>query len=78
MMHQWRRGRAVECTGLENRQGFIALREFESLRLRQIQKTPLSDDWGFLLRHHFSLFCHLCCEGIKMANDTCHRCFTHR
>ena len=36
MMHQWRRGRAVECTGLENRQGFIALREFESLRLRHI------------------------------------------
>ena len=40
MMHQWRRGRAVECTGLENRQGFIALREFESLRLRQIRKIP--------------------------------------
>ena len=31
-----KRGRAVECTGLENRQGFIALREFESLRFRQI------------------------------------------
>ena len=40
MMHQWRRGRAVECTGLENRQGLIALREFESLRLRQMLKSP--------------------------------------
>ncbi len=32
----------VECTGLENRQGFVALREFESLRLLQIQKKPQS------------------------------------
>ena len=47
MLHLWRRGRAVECTGLENRQGFIALREFESLRLRQIRKAPISNDWGF-------------------------------
>lgn len=49
MMHKWRRGRAVECTGLENRQGLIALREFESLRLRQIRKAPISNDWGFFL-----------------------------
>ena len=40
-----RGGRAVECTGLENRQGFIALRGFESHPLRQNNKTPL---WGFL------------------------------
>lgn len=30
-----RDGRAVECTGLENRQGLIALPGFESLSLRQ-------------------------------------------
>ena len=42
MMHLWRRGRVVECTGLENRQGFVALREFESLRLLQIRKKPQS------------------------------------
>lgn len=47
MMHLWRRGRAVECTGLENRQGFIALREFESHRLRQIEKALIVSDWGF-------------------------------
>ena len=29
-------GRVVECTGLENRQGFIALRGFESLPFRQL------------------------------------------
>ena len=40
--HKWRRGRVVECTGLENRQGFVALREFESLRLLQIRKKPQS------------------------------------
>ena len=42
IMHKWRRGRVVECTGLENRQGFVALREFESLRLLQIRKKPQS------------------------------------
>lgn len=46
-MHLWRRGRAVECTGLENRQGFIALREFESHRLRQIEKALTDISWGF-------------------------------
>ena len=30
----WRGGRAVECTGLENRQGLVALRGFESHPLR--------------------------------------------
>ena len=33
-----RGGRAVECTGLENQQGFVALRGFESLPLRQLIK----------------------------------------
>ncbi len=32
----WKLGRAVECTGLENRRGFIAHREFESLSFRHI------------------------------------------
>ena len=31
----WRGGRAVECTGLENQQGLVALRGFESHPLRQ-------------------------------------------
>ncbi len=30
-----KRGRAVECNGLENRRGLIPLREFESHRFRQ-------------------------------------------
>ena len=33
----------VEGTGLENRRGFVALREFESHFLRQILKAPF---WG--------------------------------
>ena len=36
-----RGGRAVECTGLENQQGLIALRGFKSHPLRQIKKRPL-------------------------------------
>ena len=41
----WRGGRAVECTGLENQQGFVALRGFESLPLRQIlMKEPKTQD----------------------------------
>ena len=59
MLHLWRRGRAVECTGLENRQGFIALREFESLRLRQIRKAPISNDWGFFYRRVSAFSYHL-------------------
>ncbi len=35
-----RGGRAVECTGLENQQGLIALRGFESHPLRQKQNGP--------------------------------------
>ena len=35
-----RGGRAVECTGLENQQGLIALRGFESHPLRQITNPP--------------------------------------
>ena len=31
----------VECTGLENQQGFVALRGFESHPLRQYLKSPL-------------------------------------
>ena len=34
----WRGGRVVECTGLENQQGFVALRGFESLPLRHFYK----------------------------------------
>jgi hypothetical protein len=37
-----RDGRVVDCTGLENRQGFVALLGFKSLSLRHIQrKSPL-------------------------------------
>ena len=50
MMHKWRRGRAVECTGLENRQG---CEPFESSNLSAsaiFKKTPdLIKFWGFLL-----------------------------
>ena len=42
----WRGGRAVECTGLENRHRFVAYPGFESLPLRQIQKTRFC---GFFL-----------------------------
>ena len=35
-----RGGRAVECTGLENQQGLVALRGFESHPLRQIEVGP--------------------------------------
>ena len=37
-----RGGRAVECTGLENQQGFIALRGFESHPLRHKLKMGLA------------------------------------
>ena len=33
-------GRAVECTGLENRRGFVAHREFESLSFRHFFTFP--------------------------------------
>ena len=33
----WRGGRAVECTGLENQQGLVALRGFESHPLRHLE-----------------------------------------
>jgi hypothetical protein len=33
---EWRDGRVVECTGLENQQGFIALPGFESPFLRHL------------------------------------------
>ena len=36
-----RGGRVVECTGLENQQGFVALRGFESHPLRQNIKRPI-------------------------------------
>ena len=35
-----RGGRAVECTGLENQQGLIALRGFKSHPLRHIKRSP--------------------------------------
>jgi hypothetical protein len=39
----------VECTGLENRQGFIALLGFKSLSLRHIQrKSLIRNDKAFL------------------------------
>jgi hypothetical protein len=45
-----RDGRVVECTGLENRQGFIALLGFKSLSLRHIQrKSLIRNDKAFLL-----------------------------
>ena len=37
--HQWRCGRVVDCTGLENRQR-ETFREFESHRLRQYGYSP--------------------------------------
>ena len=43
-----RGGRAVECTGLENRRGLIAHREFESLLLRHITKKPSISDGFFM------------------------------
>ena len=40
----------VECTGLENQQGFVALRGFESHPLRQQNKTgPLAGPIFILL-----------------------------
>jgi hypothetical protein len=36
IIFKWKCGRVVYCTGLENRRGFIALREFESHRFRQV------------------------------------------
>ena len=36
----------VECTGLENRHGFIAHPGFKSLLLRHIQKGPLVQTGG--------------------------------
>jgi hypothetical protein len=36
----WRGGRAVECTGLENQQRFVAFRGFESHPLRQKTERP--------------------------------------
>ena len=45
----------VEGTGLENRRGFNALREFESHFLRhQIQKIPKSKDLGIFAFHSIS------------------------
>ena len=60
-----RGGRAAECTGLENQRGLIALREFKSLLLRHIKKSPnverysdflLSDDKRFNLSGTDCLF----------------------
>ena len=45
----WRDGRAVECTGLENQRGFVALPGFESLSLRQI-KSPASCGAFYLVK----------------------------
>ena len=42
-----RGGRAVECTGLENRQGLVALRGFKSHPLRHINKK--APDWGLFI-----------------------------
>jgi hypothetical protein len=39
MRPSWRDGRVVECTGLENRHGFVAHLGFKSLSLRQVRKT---------------------------------------
>ena len=38
LLSRRKRGRAVECNGLENRRGLIPLREFESHRFRQVIK----------------------------------------
>lgn len=48
-------GRAVECTGLENRRGFVAHREFESLSFRHYQNDQRQYVFGhFLLSNHLS------------------------
>lgn len=41
-----KRGRVVECTGLENRR-WATIREFESHLLRQILKEPLRNQGFF-------------------------------
>jgi hypothetical protein len=38
-----RGGRAVECTGLENQQGLIALRGFKSHPLRHFSRKPVDN-----------------------------------
>ncbi len=43
MLKRRRGGRVVECTGFENRRGFIALPGFESLPLRHNTKKPVSE-----------------------------------
>ncbi len=45
-----RGGRVVECTGLENQQGFVALRGFESHPLRQQKKMAPSRGHFFSTR----------------------------
>ena len=45
----WRGDRAVECTGLENRRGFIAHRGFESHPLRQYSMQAI-DIKAFLIK----------------------------
>jgi hypothetical protein len=42
-----RDGRVVECTGLENRHGFIAHLGFKSLSLRHIQEKRLLERVAF-------------------------------
>jgi hypothetical protein len=42
-----RGGRAAECTGLENRQGLIALRGFKSHPLHQIYLKKPKRKFGF-------------------------------
>ena len=50
-----RGGRAVECTGLENQQGLIALRGFKSHPLRQINKRPLYGAFFLFRRARYGL-----------------------
>ena len=46
--HNWRGGRAVDCTGLENRQAERP-REFESHPLRQLQCATCKLRWPLLV-----------------------------
>ncbi len=61
-----RGGRVVECTGLENQQGFVALRGFKSHPLRQTKKGPLFGGLFLFCRVRFEI----CTERNAIARQT--------
>ena len=61
-----RDGRVVECTGLENRQGFIAPLGFKSLSLHHYQISPLFA--GFFVPHIRYIFFKT--KHIQLKNTT--------